>query len=140
MAVRAKSLCFVVLVVFVCLLGQSQIDPRPSAQSAELPRAELRAELVPGGPAALAVPEPGAIEEAPRTPRIFVVSELVRAARMTLESRFADVRVEGEISGFKRSGPGHFYFCLKDRDASIDCVKYSREASRLRIEVKDGLT
>ena len=36
---------------------------------------------------------------------------------LTLESRFADVRVEGEISGLKRSGPGHLYFCLKDDEA-----------------------
>jgi len=139
MAVRAKSQSNAETAAPERQLGLSLFDPRPSAQSAELPRAVPRAELVPVGPAALAVPEPGAIEEAPRTPRIFVVSELVRAARMTLESRFADVRVEGEISGFKRSGPGHFYFCLKDRDASIDCVMYSREASRLRFEVKDGL-
>src|SRR3569833_2773952 len=118
-------------------LGLSQFVPRPSAQCAELPRAVPRAELVPVGPAALAVPEPGAIEEAPRTPRIFVVSELVRAARMALESRFADVRGEGEISGFKRAGPGHFYFCLYERVASIVCVMYSREASRLLVEGKD---
>src|SRR4051812_28134872 len=119
-------------------LGLSLFD-RAAGEAPELPRVVSRGELVPVGPAALAVPEPASLEEAPRAPRIFVVSELVRAARLTLESRFADVRVEGEISGFKRSGPGHFYFCLKDRDASIDCVMYSREASRLRFEVKDGL-
>jgi len=117
-------------------LGLSLLDPPPALRPE---RPAPRGELVPVAPAVLTVPEPAAVEEAPRTPRIFVVSELVRAARLTLESRFADVRVEGEVSGFKRSGPGHFYFCLKDRDAAIDCVMYSREASRLRFEVKDGL-
>jgi len=138
MAVRAKNQSNAEPAAPERQLGLSLFD-RPSAGAAELPRVVPRGELVPVGPAALAVPEPAALEEAPRAPRIFVVSELVRAARLTLESRFADVRVEGEISGFKRSGPGHFYFCLKDRDASIDCVMYSREAARLRFEVKDGL-
>ena len=50
------------------------------------------------------------------------------AVRLTLESRFTDVRVEGEVSGLKRSGNGHIYFCLKDAEASLDCVLFSREA------------
>ena len=55
------------------------------------------------------------------------VSELLRAARLTLESRFADVRVEGEVSGLKRSGPGHLYFCLKDEEArSTACCSRAR--------------
>jgi exodeoxyribonuclease VII large subunit len=75
----------------------------------------------------------------PVAPRIFVVSELIRAARLTLESRFADIRVEGEISGLKKSGPGHLYFCLKDDEAQLDCVMFSREAGRLRFRVEEGM-
>jgi exodeoxyribonuclease VII large subunit len=71
-------------------------------------------------------------------PRIYRVAEILRAARLTLESRFADVRVEGEISGLKRSGPGHFYFCLKDEEAQLDCVLFSREASRLKFSLEEG--
>jgi exodeoxyribonuclease VII large subunit len=67
------------------------------------------------------------------------VSELVRAARLTMEARFADVRVEGEVSGLKRSGNGHLYFCLKDAEAQIDCVMFSREAGRLKFRVDDGM-
>jgi len=81
----------------------------------------------------------GPVAEAPRAPRIFKVGELVRAARLTLESRFGEVRVDGEVSGFKRSGPGHLYFCLKDDLGSLDCVMYSREASRLKFQIEDGL-
>jgi exodeoxyribonuclease VII large subunit len=84
-------------------------------------------------------PQPPAAVEAPRVPRLFGVSELVRAARLTLESRFTDVRVEGEVSGFKRSGPGHIYFSLKDDQAALDCVMYAREAARLRFRVEDGM-
>ena len=69
-------------------------------------------------PANTTAPAPPVIPEV----RIYGVGELVKAARLTLESRFADVRVEGEISGLKRSGPGHLYFALKDEEASLDCV------------------
>ncbi len=80
-------------------------------------------------------------EPAPRAaaPRIFGVTELVRSARLSLETRFGDVRVEGEVSGCRKSGPGHLYFCLKDGEAQIDCVLFSREANRLRIPLADGL-
>jgi exodeoxyribonuclease VII large subunit len=77
------------------------------------------------------------VAEPPR-PRVFAVTELVRAARLSLETRFGDVRVEGEVSGLRRSGPGHLYFCLKDGESQIDCVLFSREASRLRFTVADG--
>jgi len=92
-------------------------------------------------PALAREPEPGdalGATVAP-APRVFGVSDLVRAARLTLEGRFAEVRVEGEVSGFKRSGPGHFYFTLKDEQSCIECVMYSREASRVRFTVTDGM-
>jgi exodeoxyribonuclease VII large subunit len=94
--------------------------------------------------AAVGVPPPVAVEPppappVPAAPRIYVVSELIRAARLMLESRFADVRVEGEISGLKRSGSGHIYFCLKDEEAQVDCVMFSREAGRLRFRPDEGM-
>ena len=67
------------------------------------------------------------------------MAELLRATRLTLESRFADVRVEGEVSGLKRSGPGHLYFSLKDAEAALDCVLFSREASRLKFTIEEGM-
>jgi exodeoxyribonuclease VII large subunit len=72
-------------------------------------------------------------------PRIFSVTEILRAARVTLESRFTDVRVEGEVSGLKRSGPGHLYFCLKDEEAQLDCVIFSREVARLKFTLEEGM-
>ena len=100
------------------------------------------AALAPSGatPAvATAMPPPLPLPAPPPAPRIFVVSELIRAARLTLESRFADVRVEGEISGLKRSGPGHLYFSLKDDEGSLDCVMFSREAGRLKFRPDEGM-
>ncbi len=72
-------------------------------------------------------------------PRIYSVTEILRAARLTLESRFAEIRVEGEVSGLKRSGPGHLYFCLKDDEAQLDCVLFSREAARLKFSLEEGM-
>jgi exodeoxyribonuclease VII large subunit len=76
---------------------------------------------------------------APAPPRIYGVSELLKAARVTLESRFAEVRVEGEVSGLKRSGNGHIYFTLKDAEAQLDCVMYAREAGRLKFTLEEGM-
>jgi exodeoxyribonuclease VII large subunit len=72
-------------------------------------------------------------------PPVLPVSQLVRAARHALEEQFGDVRVEGEISGLKRSGNGHLYFCLKDPEAQLDCVLFARDAVRLKFRIEDGL-
>jgi exodeoxyribonuclease VII large subunit len=66
------------------------------------------------------------------------VAELVRRARQALETRFADVRVEGEVSGSKRSANNHLYFTLKDAEAQLDCVMYAREARSLKFRLADG--
>jgi exodeoxyribonuclease VII large subunit len=83
-------------------------------------------------------PPPAPAPDKPAEPRIFKVTELVRSVRVTLESRYADVRVEGEISGLKKTGPGHLYFALKDQDAQIECVMFSREVARLKWKPADG--
>lgn len=50
-----------------------------------------------------------------------------------------DVLLEGEISNFKRNSRGHFYFKLKDENASIDVTMFSMYASRVKIELNDGM-
>ncbi len=91
------------------------------------------------GSPAPAVPAAEPAANVPVEPRIYRVAELLRATRLTLESRFADIRVEGEVSGLKRSGPGHIYFSLKDAEAALDCVLFSREASRLKFTIEEGM-
>jgi exodeoxyribonuclease VII large subunit len=118
--------------------GQLSFEARlgpPPARPAPQPSASVPPFLpaLPAPVPALAAPVP------PEAPRIFLVAELLRAARLTLESRFADVRVEGEISGLKRSGSGHVYFCLKDAEAQLDCAMYAREAARLKFRLEEGL-
>ena len=129
--------------------GQLSFDSRLAApRSAAAPTA-TPSETTPSLCSANAGSAPAANRTAPAPPtgappatpeaRVFAVSELVRAARITLEGRFSDPRVEGEVSGLKRSANGHLYFTLKDAEAQLDCVMYAREAGRLRFRVQDGL-
>ena len=97
------------------------------------PQLSFEQRLAPAAPAPQAN-KPITTEEAP----VLGVAELVRKARQTLEGRFGDVRVEGEVSGSKRSANGHLYFTLKDSEAQLDCVMYARDASRLPFRLADG--
>ena len=71
----------------------------------------------------------------------YTVSELSGALRRTVEDQFGNVRVRGEISGYR--GPhssGHAYFSLKDERAKIDAAKAEREGDLNRAaELKYGI-
>lgn len=70
------------------------------------------------------------------------VKQLNLYVRSLLEGdpRLASVLVQGEISNFKNHyASGHFYFTLKDNDASIRCVMFRTNASRLKFEFQDGM-
>src|SRR5438034_9197750 len=69
----------------------------------------------------------------------YTVSELSLALRRSIEDGFAQVRVRGEISGFKRHGSGHCYFALKDADAVLDAVCWRMTAIRLQLKPEDGM-
>lgn len=55
---------------------------------------------------------------------VFSVSELNRLARMALEKGLPSCRVRGEISNYSRATSGHWYFTLKDEQASVRCVMF----------------
>src|SRR5882672_11468005 len=69
----------------------------------------------------------------------YTVSELSLALKRSIEDDFGQVRVRGEISGFKRPGSGHCYFALKDADAVLDAVCWRMTAIRLAIKPEDGM-
>ena len=60
------------------------------------------------------------------------VSELNAKAKQLLESNFAFVWVQGEISNLMRPKSGHLYFTIKDQHAQISCVwlKYNHNQHR----------
>jgi len=74
-----------------------------------------------------------------RAPRVLTVSELSARIQGTLEEQLGWVWVSGELSGCKRSAPGHLWFCLKDDQAQIRAVMWRSAASRIKFDLADGL-
>ncbi len=68
---------------------------------------------------------------------VLSVSEISRALKRSVENAFSRVRVQGEITGFKRAASGHLYFSLKDEDAVLDGVCW--RGTRLAMEPGDGM-
>lgn len=66
------------------------------------------------------------------------VSALTAIIKTTMEEAFYNLTVEGEVSGFKISSVGHWYFSLKDSKAVINAVIWKGLASRLNFIPKDG--
>ena len=70
------------------------------------------------------------------------VSQLNTYVKSLVENdpRLTFVNVSGEISNFKNHfSSGHWYFTLKDQNASIRCVMFRCSASRVRFQGEDGL-
>ena len=70
----------------------------------------------------------------------YSVSELSGSIKRTVETAFDQVRVRGEISGYR--GPhssGHAYFSLKDDRARIDAVIWKGTMSRLKVRPEEGM-
>ena len=70
----------------------------------------------------------------------YSVSELSGSIKRTVETAFDQVRVRGEISGYR--GPhssGHAYFSLKDDRARIDAVIWKGTMSRLKFRPEEGM-
>lgn len=68
------------------------------------------------------------------------VSALVRYLKNRLEGDpiLHGVLVEGEISNLRMPGGRHWYFSLKDENASISCVMFASSNRRVTFRPKDG--
>jgi exodeoxyribonuclease VII large subunit len=73
-----------------------------------------------------------------QTAKVLTVSELTRGIRGTLETKFAAVWVQGEISNYKLHPSGHQYFTLKDQRAQISCVIWRDTMVAPRQRLADG--
>ncbi|MFL6569046.1 MAG: exodeoxyribonuclease VII large subunit, partial [Chthoniobacterales bacterium] len=71
--------------------------------------------------------------------KILTVSEVTRAIRGTLETRFGAVWVQGEVSNYKSYASGHQYFTLKDQRAQIACVIFRDNVQRNAPPLADGM-
>ena len=70
----------------------------------------------------------------------YSVSELSGSIKRTVEQAFDQVRVRGEISGFRgQHSSGHAYFSLKDDRARIDAVVWKGSYPRLKFKPEEGM-
>jgi exodeoxyribonuclease VII large subunit len=116
----------------------------PSAKPESSPRApEPQASPVASPPAAappsphVAPPVPPAVPESVRS-RVLTVGELTRQIKTALEDRYQRVAVQGEISNLSRPSSGHFYFTLKDAEATLSAVLFRNQARLMRFELAAG--
>jgi exodeoxyribonuclease VII large subunit len=70
--------------------------------------------------------------------RIYTVSEITQLIKATLEDGFPWITVKGEISNFRPSSTGHWYFSLKDVDAVISVVMFRNRIDGVRFSPADG--
>jgi exodeoxyribonuclease VII large subunit len=75
----------------------------------------------------------------PRRRAALTVSELTERIQGVLETDFADVWVEGEVSNLKIAGSGHWYFSLKDDRAQVRAVVWKTSTRLIRFRPKDGM-
>ena len=69
----------------------------------------------------------------------YSVSEIAGALKRTVETAFGQVRVRGELSGFRRQSSGHWYGSLKDERALIDLAMWRGPAAALTFRPEDGM-
>ncbi|HEY6187929.1 MAG TPA: exodeoxyribonuclease VII large subunit [Pyrinomonadaceae bacterium] len=67
------------------------------------------------------------------------VSELTAQVRGAVESRFASVWVEGEVSNFRAHTSGHWYFTIKDEAAQLRATCFRNTNRAIRFRPSDGL-
>ena len=69
---------------------------------------------------------------------VWSVGALCLAIGDTLESRFAGLRVKGEISQATHASSGHVYFTLKDGTGQIRCAMFRQQARLLKQPLTEG--
>ncbi|AKT91285.1 exodeoxyribonuclease VII, large subunit [Campylobacter ureolyticus RIGS 9880] len=69
---------------------------------------------------------------------IISVSELNEQAKTLLELNLSNLNVKGEISRLTKHSSGHWYFTLKDKDASVSCAMFRFNNQLVKFDPKDG--
>lgn len=74
-------------------------------------------------------------------PVTVTVSQLNAYLKDLLEAdeQLCDIVIRGEISNYTVHASGHHYFTLKDKNSSLRCVMFRREASRLSFRPQTGM-
>jgi exodeoxyribonuclease VII large subunit len=69
---------------------------------------------------------------------VYTVSALIDEVNEMLGA-FRDLYVEGEVTNFTRSAPGHLYFTIKDAKAQISVAMFAMSARGVRFNLENGL-
>lgn len=71
------------------------------------------------------------------SPEALSVTEISTSLKKHVEENFRNVKIKGEISGYKRHTSGHSYFALKDENSVIDAVAW--RGTPMTIQLEDGI-
>ncbi|GAB6281638.1 MAG: exodeoxyribonuclease VII large subunit [Ignavibacterium sp.] len=71
--------------------------------------------------------------------QILTVSALTKLIKQTLEEKFDNINLVGEISNFKAYISGHWYFTLKDNEAQISCTMWRSLNNYVFFTPQDGM-
>ncbi len=69
---------------------------------------------------------------------VLTVSQLNRLARRAIEGQIPLCWVAGEVSNFTRAPSGHWYFTLKDAQASVRCAMFKNRNQFLDWQPREG--
>lgn len=69
---------------------------------------------------------------------VLTVSQLTNRIRDVLEDEFDSILVVGEVSNAKVYPSGHWYFSLKDQEATLPCVCFKNSNNSLKFKLEDG--
>lgn len=69
---------------------------------------------------------------------VFTVSGITDILKELIESPFGTIRVQGEVSNFRPSSTGHWYFTLKDEKASIQIAMFKNRITSRTIRPSNG--
>jgi len=68
----------------------------------------------------------------------WTVSRLARTLKRRVEDDSGPIWVRGELTGIKHYPSGHWYFCLRDDTAKVDCTLWRSAAGRLQSPLVEG--
>lgn len=73
--------------------------------------------------------------------KIFSVSDINKYIKALIDMDYIlnSIRVQGEISNFKKHTSGHLYFTLKDQNSAISCIMFRSSVYALNFEPKNGM-
>ncbi len=73
--------------------------------------------------------------------KVFNVSQVNKYVKMIIDNDafLNNINISGEITNFKAHYTGHFYFTLKDENATIKCVMFKSNAQYVNFKPEDGM-